>query len=546
MRLSITIYLLLFSLCLAGQGDKISYGNWKFSHDNGLTFQDSFSVKNGRYILQVDVIIPEDQDTTVVYGVFTGMLAARKIFWDGNYLGSSGTIGTSKLDEVPGRLSEVHVIPPRWLSPGTHSILVEYSTFHGQDNMRFYGVNVVDYNKNLQRPIIATAFIHIYAGFFFIIGIFYLTRFILDRSQVTSLLFSLLCLLFFSLIIMEYVKNYWNYTYPWHFTRLTFILGITVMIALTLPYFFMSRLNLRDNWKWLMIPYVLIISCAIFLRGLGYDTATFIVMGIGFISASIICVYAYQKKKKDAVLLLITIIPITLILVLNSRYYDYILYIGFGMLVLINLISLAIRERKIVKEKEASLLLSSRLKLDLLKKNIQPHFLNNSLMSAIDWIEREPKKGVEFLFAISRELDIMIDISEKTLIPLVNEVELCRSHLSIMSFRKEIDYQLKTHNIEEYAVIPPAVLLTVIENGISHQVPQGGDITFTITEEGSDTEYRYSVHVNGMARDEKITKSSGTGFKYIQARLKESYGDKWSFSSQQVSDGWETVISFPR
>ncbi len=546
MRLYLLIYLLLHGLCLAGQGNNISYSNWKFSQDNGSTFQDTVSKNNGSYILQVDVLIPDNYDTSVVYGVLSSMLAAREIFWDGKYLGGSGKIGSSKETETPGRLAEIHVLPTRWLTPGTHTLTVNYSNYYGDDNMRIYAVVVVDNNRTLEGLIITTAYIHIYAGFFLIIGLFYLVRFILDKSHFTSGLFSTLCLLFFALIIVEYVKNYWNYIYPFHFTRLKVILVVTVLISLILPYFFMVRFGLQHKWKWLIIPYGLIILCASTLRGYGYDTATFIVMCIGFITACITCLDAFRLKKEDSFLLMTTIVPITFFLLFNNRYYDFILYIGFGLLVLINLISLAIRERKTVKEKEASLLLSSRLKLDLLKKNIQPHFLNNSLMSAIDWIEREPKKGVEFLFAISRELDIMIDISEKKLIPVVKELELCQSHLSIMSFRKEMDFQLITDGLDEYAIIPPAIILTIIENGLSHQKHTGGSLIFTLSESGDATRYKYIVHVNGTSREVIKKDSSGTGFKYIQARLTESFGDRWAFSSQQVEDGWETVFTFPK
>ncbi|RYY54784.1 MAG: regulator, partial [Chitinophagaceae bacterium] len=126
-------------------------------------------------------------------------------------------------------------------------------------------------------------------------------------------------------------------------------------------------------------------------------------------------------------------------------------------------------------EHQQALLLSSRLQLELIKKNIQPHFLRNTLTSMMDWVEESPKEGARFIQALAAEFTIMNEISEMTLIPIGKEIELCRQHLSVMGFRKEINYVWEQSGIDETQLIPPAIIHTLLENGITHSSPLPGN-----------------------------------------------------------------------
>ena len=71
------------------------------------------------------------------------------------------------------------------------------------------------------------------------------------------------------------------------------------------------------------------------------------------------------------------------------------------------LVLLARRAKQLRKEYEFSLLLSERLKNELLKKQLQPHFLMNTLTSLIDWIEEAPEIGIQFIEALANEFTLL-------------------------------------------------------------------------------------------------------------------------------------------
>jgi LytS/YehU family sensor histidine kinase len=137
----------------------------------------------------------------------------------------------------------------------------------------------------------------------------------------------------------------------------------------------------------------------------------------------------------------------------------------------------------------------------------------------------------------------MNSIAEDTLIPIRQEIELCQKHLQVMSFRKEVCYKWEENNIDENEAVPPAIFHTIIENGITHSLPpKEGCITFCLSFTKEKNHKEYSLLTIAQNRNRKKEGSNGNGFKYIKARLNESFGDNWFFDSLQVEKGWLTTI----
>jgi len=172
----------------------------------------------------------------------------------------------------------------------------------------------------------------------------------------------------------------------------------------------------------------------------------------------------------------------------------------------------------------------------------------NSIASAIDWIEENPEKGVELLLALSEEFRILLDSADENLIPLEKELALCRAHLTVMSFRKLTRYELKTSLAVSKATIPPAILLTFLENGISHQSDDNspaGQLSFTLKQTCEEKLLCYQFFAPGDAVAPVEGRTKGTGLSYVEARLRENYGDDWTMSYGPVTGGWETVVCVP-
>jgi len=195
---------------------------------------------------------------------------------------------------------------------------------------------------------------------------------------------------------------------------------------------------------------------------------------------------------------------------------------------------------------EKSLVLSERLKNELLRKNIRPHFIMNTLTSVIEWVEISPQKSIEFIEALADEFDLLNNIADEKMILIQQEIDLCKKHLEIMTFRKEVTYIWEDKNIDLSRKIPPAILHTVVENGITHsKASSNGEIKFKLTQDNSSNAVIYKMEVFAKNRKTKSPSRSGTGLKYIRSRLTESYGDRWSLKSEESPVGWKTEILIP-
>ena len=138
---------------------------------------------------------------------------------------------------------------------------------------------------------------------------------------------------------------------------------------------------------------------------------------------------------------------------------------------------------------------------------------------------------------------IILNMQDQTLIPIDQEIELCRTHLEVMRYRKEIDYIWKEEGIDTDEMVPPAILHTLLENGITHSLPQhGNSIRFKLIF-NSNKEYRsYTFLTYAKVANQTTSKEDGTGLKYIKARLTESYQAKWDIISEPADHGWKNVI----
>lgn len=383
------------------------------------------------------------------------------------------------------------------------------------------------------------------AGAFLIASIYYFFLYINSkRRQWDVLIFASVCFLFFALLIMEYLKFHVSIPYSDFYLRLEIIGWLTFAIAFLVPLYFAIQFNFRKrNWLMAML-FITLISLYIYHSG-SYDLTARLYSLAMLITAFIVVVNGIVQKERGGFIALMALLLSALINKLVV--YDYGLFISFTVIVLCMLYLHSIRASVIEAEHQRAVLLSSRLQLELLKKNIQPHFLRNTLTSMMDWVEESPKEGARFIQALSTEFDIMNEISEKTQIPITKELELCRQHISVMGFRKEINYTLEEIGIDEKQLIPPAIIHTLLENGITHSEPlPGNTIKFVLSYSSNEKEHRYVFETFAENRKAMTDRSGGNGFKYIKARLTESYGQGWTFYSAATENGWTSTIHILR
>lgn len=474
------------------------------------------------------------------YGLQIDVYGEYEIFWDGVLIGRNGNPGQEAELPPEGKLWITHGIPAHLATEGEHVLAVRLSNYYFPDHIGRYVIEIADYEDLLTSLLIKTSYMHVFAGAFLIISIYFLFLFLNNRKEYPTLIFSVCCFLIFALVLTVFSKDYVPIHYSVHVIRLqiinTFLLGISFLI----PYYFSMQFPYPKRGLSLILYAVLLIF--FWLKdGHAFDLKTVsMVLSMWCFSFGMVA-YGVYKNVRGARLVLGTLL-LSIAVFLASGFVVS-MYTGMGLILLgmLYLLTLNIKAQRLAYED--SLVQSTRLRLELLKKNIQPHFLMNTLTSLMDWVEEAPKKGVLFIEALAKEFDLFNQIENETLIPIAQEITLCRTHLEIMEYRKELNYFWEEEGIDPEQKVPPAILHTLLENGITHSMPlEDNNIRFKLIFESNSTYRSYTFLTFAAGVRQGASREEGTGLKYIKARLTESYQSKWDLESEPTDHGWKNVI----
>lgn len=108
--------------------------------------------------------------------------------------------------------------------------------------------------------------------------------------------------------------------------------------------------------------------------------------------------------------------------------------------------------------------------LELLKTQIHPHFLFNTLNSLYSHTRQNSDKSPEIILTLSDLLRFMIYESQAEFIPLTQEIQLIKNYVELEKFRfgDEMDISLSFSGDLEGKLIRPLLLLPLLENCFKH------------------------------------------------------------------------------
>lgn len=118
------------------------------------------------------------------------------------------------------------------------------------------------------------------------------------------------------------------------------------------------------------------------------------------------------------------------------------------------------------REMEAEML---RYKYQVLKNQINPHFLFNSFNVLIDLVTEDPSKSIEFIHKMSNLYRIVLESKDKKLISLDEEINFLNNYIFLLNIRFEDKLSI-TNEIDNNSdgMIIPMSLQLLIENVVKH------------------------------------------------------------------------------
>jgi signal transduction histidine kinase len=190
-----------------------------------------------------------------------------------------------------------------------------------------------------------------------------------------------------------------------------------------------------------------------------------------------------------------------------------------------------------------------RARLQMLRSQIEPHFLFNSLANVRRLAHIDRTAAVEMLDNLMRYLAAALPKLRQDDSPLAEEMQLIDAYLSIFRVRMgaRLSYAVALPPDLAAQRVPTMMLLTLVENALKHginPVVEGGFIRVSAVRSG--TALILKVADSGTGITTQQDHGSGAGLANVRLRLKMQYGEAAVLSLAHAEPrGVVATISLP-
>lgn len=210
--------------------------------------------------------------------------------------------------------------------------------------------------------------------------------------------------------------------------------------------------------------------------------------------------------------------PLTYCFVIAKPFWKTLWFLLFSLLIagllIIYFVRIRIKLIRYEQEKEKQKLVAQ---LELLKNQLNPHFLFNSLNTLINIIDKDKPLAIEFTEKLADFYRDILMIQNKEMVTVDEEINLLKNYIYLLQKRFNNNLQLIIHLSDEHkmAGIPPLTLQLLAENALKHNgVDDNNPLTIKI-----ESAQFFVIVSNNIIRQNYMVKSTGIGLKNVQHRV---------------------------
>jgi signal transduction histidine kinase len=192
--------------------------------------------------------------------------------------------------------------------------------------------------------------------------------------------------------------------------------------------------------------------------------------------------------------------------------------------------------------------LRARAELQLLRSQVQPHFILNVLHALLGLVRRDPERAEEALERLGELLRFGSEVhqADRDWVPLSREWEFVTSYLDLERIRlgDRLRVAIEAEPAALEVAVPPFALQPLVENAITHGVASrasGGRVAVAARRSGG--RLRLSVTDDGPgATEAAIAASPRLGLRLLRERLAALYGDRARVRFESIPGGGFAVF----
>jgi two-component system, LytTR family, sensor kinase len=188
--------------------------------------------------------------------------------------------------------------------------------------------------------------------------------------------------------------------------------------------------------------------------------------------------------------------------------------------------------------------------LELLKSQVEPHFIFNTLNNIYYLAQKSHPKTGEMIYRLAQLLSFMLYDSRKSLIPVQKEMDYIRDYVNLERIRygENLDIAFNEFGKWQDHLVPPLLLLPLVENAFKHGIaPVGaGWIRVDISKRGSNLvcKVENSMPASSGVHSPK-SEASGLGLTNLKSRLEALFPDQHDLKTLVGKESFLAVMTIP-
>lgn len=198
------------------------------------------------------------------------------------------------------------------------------------------------------------------------------------------------------------------------------------------------------------------------------------------------------------------------------------------------------------RQTEEILSQKSQAELNLLKSQVQPHFLFNALNSIYYRVYKVDQESAGLIERLADIMRYFVDESLKEEVPVSTEVAFIENYMELERIRIRhgaiINFE-KAYNPE--LRIPPMLLMTFVENIFKHGIDKSrkqNQVTISLVQQNG---YLLFKTCNRKSGPEADNQSGGFGIINLTKRLRMLYSDKFELTIDNEGDLYTAFLKIP-
>jgi two-component system, LytTR family, sensor kinase len=275
-----------------------------------------------------------------------------------------------------------------------------------------------------------------------------------------------------------------------------------------------------------------------------------IMVSIYYLNAIVYIPHLLFKNKaiKYILVLVLTIIIVIGIDYIFSNFFEYrrrmfgkvpsiIIFISIFIIAVSTSIKLAQKWFENETQRKAMIHEKMNSELSLLKTQVNPHFLFNTLNGIYSLANAKSDKTAHAVVKLSQLMRYMLDDSKQNFVPLSSELDYIDTFIELQKLRLfdnvkvEFNVNGETDNIR----IQPLLLIPFIENAFKHGTDSTSNCLINIDLDVKDGSIQLIVK-NDIIKSRNEDGNSGFGLSNIKRRLKLEYPDQHVLTTNTVEN----------